>query len=240
MTEPGSPVPVAVFASGGGTTLQALLDREPTSLWRVRLVVSNRASAGALERARKAGRETAVVPVSKRPEEDVARETLDVLRGQEIQLVLLAGYLRLVPGQVVRAFHRRMLNTHPALLPAFGGPGMYGEHVYKAVLAGGVRLTGVTVHWVTEEYDAGAPVAQWPVPVREGDTVATLQARVQQAERALYPYVVDAVAGALRDGREPGPVALHGDHFALRPVESDADLDRIIRTQPTQPTRHTP
>jgi folate-dependent phosphoribosylglycinamide formyltransferase PurN len=126
--------------------------------------------------------------------------------------VALAGYLRLIPAEVVRAFAGRMVNVHPALLPAFGGPGMYGQRVHDAVLASGARLSGPTVHFVTEHYDEGAIIAQWPVPVHAADSAQSLAARVLAAEHRLYPWCIAALAagdislGA--DGRAHG-VALY-------------------------------
>lgn len=140
---------------------------------------------------------------------------LDALLTRDaVDLVVLAGYLRLVPAEVVRRFHGRMLNVHPALLPAFGGPGMHGAHVHEAVLAAGARLSGPTVHFVDEQFDRGPIVAQWPVPVRRDDTRETLAARVLRAEHLLLPRVVEAVArGAITLGVD-GCVAYRGDALA--------------------------
>jgi len=183
---------VGVLASGGGTNLQALLDtcREPAPA-RVVLVVSNTPEAGALERARRAGVTTAVL----RDHRDGA-ELLGVLREHRVELVVLAGYLKLVPTEVVTAFRDRIINIHPALLPSFGGKGMYGHRVHEAVLASGAAVSGPTVHVVTAEYDRGPIVAQWPVPVRPGDTPESLAARVLAVEHELLPAVVLAAAHA--------------------------------------------
>ncbi len=108
--------------------------------------------------------------------------------------MVLAGWLRLVPAPVVRAYRGRMVNVHPALLPAFGGQGMYGRHVHQAVLDSGVRVSGVTVHFVDEAYDRGPILAQWPVPVHERDDAATLADRVLQVEHRLLPSAVRALA----------------------------------------------
>lgn len=189
---------IAVFASGGGTNLQALLDRfAPGGDVEVALVVSDRAEAGALERARSAGVATRVVAVSGRGAEEVAAETLDALREHGIGLVCLAGYLRLVPPAVVHAFRGRILNVHPALLPAFGGKGMFGIQVHRAVLQAGCMVSGPTVHLVEEEYDTGRILGQWPVPVLRGDSPELLAARVLRVEHRLYPAVVEAVAAAI-------------------------------------------
>lgn len=209
---------VAVFASGAGSTLRALLASEtPASPWRVDLVVSDRESAGALGIARAADRAVRVIPVSGRAAEDVAAETVDLLQARGIGLVALAGYLRLLPPALVSAFPGRILNVHPALLPAFGGHGMYGAHVHRAVLASGARLSGTTVHLVDEEYDRGTILAQWPVPVLSGDSAESLASRVQEVERALYPLVLDHAVRCLDDGVEPSPMTPTGPHFILPP-----------------------
>jgi len=190
-------VRVAVLASGGGSNLQALLDAfntVPDAPARVHLVISDRESAGALERAARMDVPAHIVPVSGRPEADVAGETLALFEQHAIGLVALAGYLRLVPAAVIRAYSGRIVNIHPALLPAFGGQGMYGARVHQAVLASGARVSGPTVHYVTEEYDRGRIIAQWPVPVLPDDTAATLAARVLLVEHRLYPLVIAALA----------------------------------------------
>lgn len=190
---------IAVFASGGGTNLQALIDYfEPAgSTARVALVISDRPDAGALERARRAGIQSCVIPVKGRAAEDVARETLDRLDNERIDIVALAGYLRLVPETVVRRYRGRIVNIHPALLPAFGGAGMYGGRVHRAVIESGCLVTGVTVHYVDERYDEGRALIQWPVPVLEGDDAETLGARVLRIEHILYPLALEALARSL-------------------------------------------
>ncbi|GMR14142.1 MAG: phosphoribosylglycinamide formyltransferase [Gemmatimonadota bacterium] len=224
------PIPVAVFASGGGTNLQALLDREDGgAAYRIALVVSDRPDAGALERARKAGRGAVVIPVKDRPLEEVESEILDALRGDHIEMVLLAGYLRLVPLGVVRAFERRMLNVHPALLPAFGGAGMWGMHVHRAVLEAGVDTSGLTVHFVAEDYDTGSILAQWPVPVLPGDDAETLARRILRVEHSLYPEAADYLARAIAEDRESQTLGLLGDGAPAVPELDDAELARVIR-----------
>jgi len=182
------PARVTVLASGGGTNLQALLDTLAASpLARVTRVVSNRPDAGALERARRAG-----VPTTVLREPGDAAEVLAALEGTD--LAVLAGYLKLVPRAVVARFRYRMINIHPALLAAFGGSGVYGLRAHEAVLASGALISGVTVHYVNEEYDRGPILAQWPVPVHNGDTSETLAARVLAIEHQLLPLVVQALA----------------------------------------------
>jgi phosphoribosylglycinamide formyltransferase 1 len=200
------PVSVAVLVSGGGTNLQALLDRLPSDgAAQVTRVVSSRADAGALERARRAGVATAVLANPGDP-----REMLDAVGGGG--LVVLAGYLHRVPAEVVARYRRRMINIHPAPLPAFGGPGMYGRRLHERVLASGVMVSGPTVHYVDEEYDHGPIIAQWPVPVRRDDTPESLAARVLDAEHQLLPLVVTALA---RAGEPRAPVRLFANHSAF-------------------------
>jgi phosphoribosylglycinamide formyltransferase 1 len=189
---------VGVFASGGGSNLQALIDHlGETGGAQVALVISDRPQAQALERARSAGIPTHVVPVQGRPIAAVTADTIDALSAARVDLVALAGYIRLLPPDVVRRFAYRILNIHPALLPAFGGKGMYGERVHRAVLDAGCRITGATVHFVNERYDEGRILAQWPVPVLEADTTETLQQRVLRVEHELYPAAVQWLARIL-------------------------------------------
>jgi phosphoribosylglycinamide formyltransferase-1 len=209
---------IAVLASGGGSNLQAIIDHCSAaggSAGEVVWVGANRAEAGALARARSAGIASHVVT-----NHDDADALLDALSVANADLLVLAGYLKRVPEAVVRAFHGRMLNVHPALLPSFGGAGMYGERVHAAVIASGAKLTGVTVHFVDEEYDRGAIVAQWPVAVLEDDTAALLAARVLRVEHILYPRCVAAVAAGMvtlgSDRRVLGlPAALQPDFATL-------------------------
>ena len=158
------------------------------------LVVSTRAQAGVLARARGAGIAAELIP-----HDQLDARLATVLAHHRIDVLALAGFLRLVPAAVTRAYRGRMVNVHPALLPAFGGKGMYGRHVHEAVLASGVRESGVTVHFVDEQFDHGAIIAQARVPVEPQDTPDSLAARVLEAEHALYPRVLEAVcAGTVR------------------------------------------
>lgn len=152
---------------------------------------------------------------------------LQELTTRGIMHVVLAGYMQLIPLDVVQAFPGRIVNVHPALLPAFGGKGMYGERVHAAVLASGARLSGPTVHFVDEAYDRGPIIAQWPVPVAPNDSIASLAARVLAVEHLLYPRVVQALcAGRIRlgdHGKVSGVPALEtaaaysmGDYVRLR------------------------
>ena len=183
---------VAVLASGGGTNLQALLDACTGSApARVVLVLSNNPDAGALKRAAKAGVPARVI---ENPRDGKELNTL--LDSARPDLVVLAGYLKLVPPETVAAYAGRMINIHPALLPAFGGPGMYGHRVHEAVIASGARASGASIHLVTAEYDRGPVIAQEKVPVEPGDTAETLAARVLAVEHKLLPAVVLKAARA--------------------------------------------
>ena len=188
---------IAVLASGGGSNLQAIVDHlEQLGARRggeVVLVASDRSRSGALERAARRDIPVAVLASTKEPGEGGA-ELDGLLVQHQVDLVVLAGYLRLVPSEVVAKYHGRIMNVHPALLPAFGGPGMYGQRVHHAVIESGARVTGVTAHFVDEQYDRGRIIAQWPVPVFGSDDAGTLAARVLRVEHLFYPRVVDAVA----------------------------------------------
>ena len=235
---------VAVLASGGGSNLQALLDHL-ASLGDARaadvvLVLANHADAGAL--ARGASHGIASETIRDTRDGDALLSRLDA---QRVDLVVLAGYLRLVPRDVVARFRGRMLNVHPALLPSFGGAGMYGARVHQAVLDAGARVSGATVHFVDDKYDHGPVVAQWPVPVYATDFAETLAHRVLRVEHLLLPRVVQAVAAGrvtlAPDGSVVGPFrdGPPDAAFALPlplPAERDsaaADIDRILREIPT-------
>jgi phosphoribosylglycinamide formyltransferase-1 len=182
--------------------LRALGDAAPA---RVVLVISNRQEAGGLAVARAYGIPTHVLNDISDP-----AEWLRVLAGAEADLVVLAGYLKRVPDEVVEAWRGRILNIHPALLPRHGGPGMYGHRVHEAVLASGESVSGATVHLVTEEYDRGAILGQAEVPVLPGDTPDELAARVLAVEHRLLPAAVLAAAAAGR----PVPFRLVSDDAA--------------------------
>lgn len=186
-------VRIAVLCSGGGSNLQAILDAIDAGRIQgeVRLVVANRKGAYALERAGRQGIEARFL--SYREHGDQADAVLlGWLREARIELVVLAGYLAIIGPELVAAYRHRMMNIHPALLPSFGGIGMYGHHVHEAVLAYGAKLSGATVHFVDEQADHGPVIAQRAVPVLPEDTPDTLAARVLSVEHALLPDCVAA------------------------------------------------
>lgn len=226
------PLAAAVFASGSGTNFQSLLDAErahPDPAWQTEFLVSDREGAGALERARKAGVKTRVIPVKGRDPAGVEGETLEALDAAGVDVVFLAGYLRLIPAGVVSAYRRRILNIHPALLPSFGGKGMWGRHVHEAVVASGARLTGATIHFVDERYDEGSILAQWPVPVLPDDTPDSVAARVLEVEHRLYPLAADHLCRTVARGGEPTALALRGEAFSLVGGLDDSGLGRRYR-----------
>ena len=184
---------LGALASGGGTNLQAILDRCASGELpaRVGVVISNNSDAGALERARRAGVPTVHLSSKTHPDPDALdRAITDVLQSHGVNLVLLAGYMKKLGAALVQAFPNRILNIHPALLPAFGGEGMYGLRVHRAVIESGARITGVTVHLADEEYDHGPIVDQEAVRVDQDDTPESLAARVLEVEHHLYSAVI--------------------------------------------------
>jgi phosphoribosylglycinamide formyltransferase-1 len=199
---------VGALASGGGTNLQAIIDNcAAGTLDAEVVVVISDVECGALDRARKAGipaehidrRDKQRYPTR----EAFDRAVLDCLRSHDVALVCLAGYLRVMTPDLVNAFAGRMMNIHPALLPAFGGHGMWGHHVHRAVLDYGCKLSGCTVHFVWLETDGGPIILQRPVPVEEDDTPDTLAARILPHEHALFSEAIQLFAqGRLRiEGR---------------------------------------
>jgi phosphoribosylglycinamide formyltransferase-1 len=205
-----SPFRIAVFASGAGSNLGALLERFPRGGEReVALVITDRDGVGALDRARTAGVPSVVVhPRDVATTEEYGRRLLELLRDHDIDLIVLAGFLRRIPAGVVDAYRWRIVNVHPALLPRFGGPGMYGARVHAAVLATGEAWSGASVHFVDAEYDRGPVIAQARVPVLSGDTVESLSRRVLEQEHKLLPEIVDLVASGRVEVRSDGGVEI--------------------------------
>jgi phosphoribosylglycinamide formyltransferase 1 len=193
---------VGVLVSGGGSNLQALADacRAGAIRAQIVIVISNEPSAFALVRARQSGIAAAVFDHRTFASSDAFEARIRAeLEQQRVGLVCLAGFLRILSPRFVDAFAGRIMNIHPALLPAFGGKGMYGERVHRAVLASGARVSGCTVHFVTAVPDAGPIIAQAAVPVDDDETPRTLAAKIGREERRLYPLAVDLFAqGRLR------------------------------------------
>ena len=189
---------IAVLVSGGGTNLQALLDAQVAGALRsgeVVLVVSDQPGAYALERARSMGVEAAVLT------EDFEAQLRDLLEARDIDLVVLAGFMRILSAAFTADFDRRIINVHPSLIPAFCGKGFYGLRVHQAALDYGVKVTGATVHFVNEVPDGGEIIAQKAVPVYPDDTPKTLQRRVmEEAEWVLLPRACEMISQSLNKG----------------------------------------
>ena len=200
-------VRAAVLVSGGGTNLQAIIDAKragkiPSA--ELALVVASNASAYALTRAENAGIVHAVLRKEKgEAPADYGERLLTLLRENAIDVVVLAGFLTILPENVIHAYDHRILNIHPSLIPSFCGDGFYGLHVHEAALQRGVKVTGATVHFVNEITDGGDIIAQKAVEVLPGDTPETLQRRVmEQAEWILLPQALEQVAGEIAKKRE--------------------------------------
>lgn len=200
-------VRAAVLVSGGGTNLQAIIDAKragkiPSA--ELALVVASNASAYALTRAETAGIAHAVLRKEKgEAPENYGERLLTLLRENAIDVVVLAGFLMILPENVIHAYDHRILNIHPSLIPSFCGDGFYGLHVHEAALQRGVKVTGATVHFVNEITDGGDIIAQKAVEVLPGDTPETLQRRVmEQAEWILLPQALEQVAGEIAKKRE--------------------------------------
>ncbi len=199
---------IAVLASGGGSNFQALIDRIRSGHLPVSLefFVSNNSASGAMEKARAFGTKAFhVSAVTEGGEAGVEKKLVGLLEEYGIDLLVLAGYMKKVPSLVLRALPNRVLNIHPALLPAFGGEGFYGARIHEAVVASGCRETGVTIHLVNEIYDQGQILWQVKVPVEPGATAEEVGRKVLAQEHACYWKVVRAFAeGVIRPGKVPG------------------------------------
>ncbi len=200
---------IAVFGSGRGSNFQAILTaiqqgKIPGAV--VRVVISNNSAAGILEIAR--AHSIPAVHLSQKQfarEEEFVDSLLAVLRSHSVNFIVLAGYMKRLHPRIVEAYRNSIINIHPALLPKYGGAGMYGLHVHAAVIAAGDSVSGVTVHMVDEEYDHGRVLLQKEVPVSPDDTPETLAAKVLAAEHEVYPEVLRRIA-AERTG------TVDGDH----------------------------
>lgn len=198
-------IAILVSGHGRGSNMAAIIDacQRGEIDGEVVLVIGTRGEAPALQRAAEKGVRTRVISPRNLSEEQYAQRLLQALNEAEVDLVCLAGYMRLLPVPVVQAYAGRVMNIHPALLPLFGGKGMYGEHVHRAVLESGMKVSGCTVHFVDEHYDTGPIIVQRCVPVEEDDTWETLAARVLAQEHQAYVQAVKLFAeGRLRiEGR---------------------------------------
>ena len=188
---------IGIFASGGGSNFHAILKKIQNGELKdasVSLVISNNSKSGALETARNNSISALHISGKTRPEPaDYESAIMDALDKYKVELIALAGYMKLLPAGVIKKYPGRILNIHPALLPKFGGKGMYGMHVHEAVLASGDSESGATIHYVNEKYDEGPIIRQSKVPVMPDDTPEDLAARVLSAEHDLYWRVIDDI-----------------------------------------------
>jgi phosphoribosylglycinamide formyltransferase-1 len=179
---------IAVFVSGSGSNAENLYNYfQSSDVARVTVLFANRPDIYALERARRLGLESVVF----NKEEFQSGEVLNELKKRGIDYIVLAGFLWLMPSAIIRAYPRRILNIHPALLPRYGGKGMYGERVHRAVIEAGERESGITIHHVNERYDEGGTVFQAKVPVVPADTPDTLAAKIHELEYEYFPKIVE-------------------------------------------------
>jgi phosphoribosylglycinamide formyltransferase-1 len=188
---------IAVFASGRGSNFQAILDAIDAGILPARVVVliSNKSEAGAVEIAR--ARSISTQHLSQKmfsSEEELADAMLEVLKKNHAEFIALAGYLKKIPAHVIRQYRNRIINIHPALLPSFGGEGMYGHHVHEAVIARGEKVSGATVHLVDEEYDRGPMILQKTVDVMPDETPDSLAEKVLKVEHEIFPLALKAFA----------------------------------------------
>ncbi len=184
---------LCVFASGSGSNLKAIINASLLGSIRSKivLVISNNSSSGALETAAKFN--IPFIHLSQKlfkTEMELTKNILDILKEYKIDLILLAGYMKMLSPKVIKKFPNKIINIHPALLPKFGGNGMFGIHVHEAVLKAKEKITGATVHFVNEVYDSGAIIKQREVKVMPGDDALKLQKRVLLAEHKLYPDAI--------------------------------------------------
>lgn len=189
---------IAVLVSGGGTNLQALIDAQKGGLIKsgeIVLVASNNPEAYALKRAEENGIKAVLMTSEK--------ELLDIFKAEGIELIVLAGFLKILSSEFISSFEGRIINVHPSLIPSFCGKGCYGLHVHEKALAYGVKVTGATVHYVNEIPDGGEIIAQKAVEIMDGDTPEVLQRRVmEQAEWVLLPQAVEQISEKIGKGEK--------------------------------------
>lgn len=182
---------VAIFVSGNGTNCENIIRyfAQSTTI-QISLVLSNKSDAYALTRARRLGVPTIIVPKKDFNDPSIL---LPILQSNDIDFIVLAGFLLMIPNFLIAAFPKRMINIHPALLPKFGGKGMYGHHVHEAVKAAGETETGFTVHWVSDVCDGGEIIAQYRTPLDSTDTVEDIAEKEHQLEMKYFPSVIEKV-----------------------------------------------
>jgi phosphoribosylglycinamide formyltransferase-1 len=185
---------IAIFASGEGTNAQRVIDHfKGSDNATVCLVVSNRPDANVLKRAENEGIDVFVIDRSGFYERN---DLIDVLKKEKIDLIVLAGFLWMIPDNLIKAFPEKIINIHPALLPKFGGKGMYGMNVHKAVIEAKEKESGISIHFVNEHYDEGEIIAQHKCDISEKDTPASLAQKIQQLEHEFFPLVIEKLLSA--------------------------------------------
>ena len=188
-------VNIAIFVSGGGTNCENIIKYfEGSEKVRIVLVVSNKANAGAIARAQRLGVTSVVVPKARFNDREVILPLLDEY---SVDFIVLAGFLLVVPGFLIDEYDHRMINLHPALLPKYGGMGMYGHHVHEAVKAAGEKETGMTVHWVSRDVDGGEIIAQFSTPIGPEDTPDDIAAKEHVLEMEHFPQVIEELVDSL-------------------------------------------
>lgn len=188
-------VNIAIFVSGGGTNCENIIKYfEGSEKVRIVLVVSNKANAGAIARAQRLGVPSVVVPKARFNDREVI---LPLLEEYSVDFIVLAGFLLVVPGFLIDEYDHRMINLHPALLPKYGGMGMYGHHVHEAVKAAGEKETGMTVHWVSRDVDGGEIIAQFSTPIGPEDTPDDIAAKEHLLEMEHFPQVIEGLVDSL-------------------------------------------
>jgi phosphoribosylglycinamide formyltransferase-1 len=188
---------VAIFASGEGTNVENLIKHFAASKEvKIKLIVTNNPEAGVVKRAEACKKNIQIV--SKEALANYTEQLIDFLQTEKTDLIVLAGFLLKVPEKIVKAFPQRIINIHPALLPAHGGKGMYGKHVHEAVLKAGDKTSGITIHYVDEEYDQGEHILQAACRVEETDTPETLAGKIHELEYFYFPKAVEKAIEKLK------------------------------------------
>jgi len=196
---------IVVFASGSGTNFQAIIDAVVSGKIDAKIagLVTNKHHIQAIERARNHDIPVRVLsPNEFESEASYAGELLKQLDAWETDLIALAGYIARIPDEIIDAYRGRIINIHPSLLPKYGGKGYYGMRVHRAVIENGEKESGCTVHYVTEEYDAGPVIEQIKVPVYPGDDAETLAERVLEQEHKLYPHVIGQIIEQMNSNQD--------------------------------------
>lgn len=197
---------IAVFASGGGTDFQSVIDANlAENFCEISVLIASKGGIGAIERAKKHGIRAEVFSKADYPDlEELYEKLAALLNGLGVDYIVLAGWLKIIPESFIKKFEDRIINIHPSLIPAFCGSGYYGLKVHQAVLDYGAKISGCTVHFVNEVPDGGAIIAQRAVEVEDGDTAESLQARILEVEHELLPYCVKqlCLGNIIKDGRK--------------------------------------